>query len=492
MKEQPAKVNYFFKGAYVELGRTISMSFTKLGNNISSAASDVSLNWVLFWNEFVITLGGVFGNGNFWECFSAIGHAFLCGFSIAKLICVLIITSLLTIVFSAIHVAIVIPIMTAAYVLFFIAWLFDTLYLTIKGINSHCPNCQNRFVLPTYECPKCHALHDTLRPSKYGIWKRTCECGERIPTTFFNGRQHLKAYCPHCGHIVEDGGQHVEICIPVVGGTSTGKTCFINMAINQVEIRAEANGLVFRYLPSATDDYAQCMDALNHCRLPDKTYDMRLKYYQFYLTPKQAKLLTKVDICDVGGEVYSQGHAMEEQIGYRHANGFLLLIDPLAIEEFRRETSGRINISSYGSSTDSLDSVLSTLITTLSNMFSMKTSEMQKIHVAAVITKCDIPGLYDRLCGDGMAKYMQANPNTDKYDAQNAVCEQFLLNYGEYNFVNSLKAHFKSVQFFCASALGHSPNGTPFKPQGVEDPLLWLIDKTNVSIDLSDKWGKKT
>ena len=77
------------------------------------------------------------------------------------------------------------------------------------------------------------------------------------------------------------------------------------------------------------------------------------------------------------------------------------------------------------------------------------------------------------------------------YDAQNIVCENFLKEYDENNFLNGLTSKFKSMQFFCSSSLGHNVDGTPFTPSGVEDPVLWLGDIISDSIDLKGKWGKK-
>ena len=85
---------------------------------------------------------------------------------------------------------------------------------------------------------------------------------------------------------------------------------------------------------------------------------------------------------------------------------------------------------------------------------------------------------------------MQQNNIKSKYDATNCVCEQFLIKYEEENFLNSLKSKFKSIQFFTCSALGHIENGSDFKPEGVEEPALWLIDKASASINLKNKWGK--
>ena len=239
------------------------------------------------------------------------------------------------------------------------------------------------------------------------------------------------------------------------------------------------------------DDYEDNMNNINHGYLPEKTNDMRLKYYQFYLNPLTSKIRTLVSLCDVGGEVYSDSMSLGEQIGYKYANAFLLVIDPLSIAMYREEVQkSNINPGSYGYSSDSVDEIISMLITTLENMFCISSKDMLKTDVAVVFSKCDIPGLSDKIGDPAVARYVQNNPSVTRYDAQNAVCETFLRDYEEINFLNSLKSKFKTIQFFCSSSLGHNMNGTPFEAYGVEDPVLWLIDKTSASVDLKDKWGK--
>ena len=108
--------------------------------------------------------------------------------------------------------------------------------------------------------------------------------------------------------------------------------------------------------------------------------------------------------------------------------------------------------------------------------------------VAVVFTKCDIPALKDKLSDAAVDAYMDSNPGTKRLDAQNAVCEKFLTDYDEVNFLNGLKSKFKTVQFFCCSSLGHNENGTPFVSTGVEEPVFWLLDRMPETSDLKGKF----
>ena len=493
MKTQPAKINYFFKGGYVELWNTVKDTFTNLKYDISDAWYTTKEGWRDFWSSFFSAIGSIFSFEFEWdEIFESIKGVWKFSYGLGKLVMILILTTFFCTLLSLTHAIILLVIMAVAYTFFILWWLTDTAYCGIKKISSNCPSCQNHFTLPVYICPKCGAEHTSLRPSKYGIWKRTCNCGQKLPTTFFNGRQKLEAHCPICGTGIKDGGRHIDLCIPVIGGASSGKTCFINQSITAIGNVASSYGLYYEYSSNGMDDYADNMYNINHGYVPDKTNEMRLKYYQFYLNPQKAKLKTLVSLCDVGGEVYSDSTTLGEQIGYKYANAFVMVVDPLSISMYRDEVKkAHIDPTTYGYSSDSIDEITSMLISTLENMFCITSKDMLKTYVAVVFSKCDIPGLSEKIGDEAVERYMQNNPAVTRYDAQNAVCEAFLREYEEVNFLNSLKSKFQTVQFFCSSSLGHNADGTPFEAHGVEDPVLWAIDKSSIDIDLKSKWGKR-
>lgn len=158
-------------------------------------------------------------------------------------------------------------------------------------------------------------------------------------------------------------------------------------------------------------------------------------------------------------------------------NALLMLFDPLSIVKYRKESSLFVDLSKYGVSDKPLDEILSTLILTLENMKCISSKSEIKMSVAVVFSKCDIPGLEDKIGESAVTEYMRRNSNVKSRDeAKNNVCEKFLRDYDEINFLNILKSKFKNVQFFTCSALGHIADGTHFAPNGVEEPVLWLVN----------------
>ena len=469
MKKQPAEKSYFFDKGYRDVARVMSTTWK---NTLMPVTNELERLGEIFSNNFI---AGLF--------------TFICDVFVFTAITVVILA--FNLLFSILFLAFFVLAAVVIYFGFTLASIADFLFCVVHRFSSQCPRCQKRYMLPSYKCPRCGALHSALRPSKYGILKRRCNCGAKLPTTFFNGRQRLEAICPECDTPLKDGGQHVEISIPVVGGPSSGKTCFITMAISQLEKVAPKYKLDFDYSPTEGDDYRQNAARMGHGYRPDKTSDFRLHYYQFHLTPVGAKYKNLISLCDVAGETYENAEELGKQIGFKNANAYLIVVDPLSIGAYRRElVAGKVDVNQHRASPRLIDEVLDILINTIDNMGARAASSAVRADVAVVFTKCDIPGLDEKI-GTAAVNRLIKKSGVDKYEAQNKLCRDFLSEYQEDNFLNRLTSKFKSVQFFTCSALGHVENGTQFIPSGVEEPVLWLIDKSSSSIDLAKQWGKK-
>jgi len=470
---QPARFSYFFHGGFVELSRVISGAFEKCGEVIRASAEGIG--------EYFVKIKEDFSDG-FWVGLVKLArNIFMVGFYIMRLVLCSIITPAICIFIAIFQITILLALFLTAIWFFLIIILIDWLYCSINAIANHCPQCQKRFYMPEYTC-KCGNVHNRLRPGIYGILKRECNCGAKLPTTFLNGRQKLDARCPFCKTNVKGGGLQASWCIPVVGGPSSGKTCYINMTMMSLEKTAFPKyGLNFVHEKNDEDEYEENSNRLSKGTVPLKTTEHKLKYYQFSLTPKGA---TKqlISLCDVAGELFdinSGGDAITTQIGFRFANSFILIIDPLAIPDYRDEVSKTTSLTGYKGSAQRLDEMVDRFVNTLTNMFSIKPDAMLKTDVAVVFTKMDIPGLEMKIGESAVLKTAATSDLKTKYETKNKLCEQFLRDYNEENFLRNLKSRFKSIQFFTCSALGHVENGTQFAPTNVEEPFFWLVTKTS-------------
>lgn len=503
MQKQPAEVNYFFKDAYLEFGATIRHAFANCREYISDSAELIGDAW----DDLKDNFEDMFYLGEFFEVlFPTIWHIAVLVFALTKLINVVILLPIICIISSLFQAILLFICLFFVYLAYLTFAITDRVYCAIKKISSTCPNphCQSRYLLPTYVC-ECGAQHTKLVPSRYGILSRTCTCGRKLKTTFFNGRGKLPGQwiCPKCGYELKGGPQQSSVAIPVIGGPSSGKTCYITMAISEIKEKAGKYNLEFRYNanPSLGDDYEENhMKMSENNELPMKTSEMKLRYYQFYLTPKNRKVKNLVSLCDIAGESYELKRELEGQEGFRNANSFLFVFDPLSIAAYREKLQeGNVDISNYGASEKSMEEVLSTLVNTLQE----NSKTRIKPTVAVVFTKCDLPGILDEIGEPAVKKYIQDRndewtkynaecaalekgapapakpaPVPDGFEAQNRVCEEFLIKYGEVNFVNMLKSKFNHIHYFATSSLGHEVNGDKFEPKDIEFPILWLVDQS--------------
>lgn len=459
MKEQPAYKSYVFDKAY----RDVKATFATTWKNTLLPIQKESRNIARIFSRGRILIG----------IFIAVADLVVFGAITLFRVTLNSIISLLLLTVFVLAAAVV-------YAAFGFVCLLDWLYRVTHKISSKCPNCQHKFKLPVYECPKCNRKHTELIPSVYGIFKRKCLCGNKLPTTFFNGRHKLPAKCPDCGFVVRDGGRHVDVCVPVIGGPHAGKTCFVYMAISELQKLAPKEGMTFEYVFNGLNNYKPEIEALRNGRLPPKTSEMRLKYFPFYLTPKKKRVKRLISLCDVGGEVYRNRQMLGTQIGFRYANAFIIVIDPMSVREYKAEFDRRYKLSGFAASTEPIDEILSRVVSTLESMYAMSskklTKKLFKTNVAVVFTKCDIPGLDEKIGRRAIDARVRTKHIT-REQATNQLCEEFLCKYGEANFVNSIKSKFRTVQYFTCSALGYNKNLGQYIPDGVDAPVVWIYKK---------------
>lgn len=459
---EPARKSYFFDKGYKDLANTIKgawsrnwMSVKGYGRRIANLR-DSSLGGKIFFGLIYIL---------------AMIAVFVCG-------------SAITAVISAINIIILVVFMSIVYVGFSIVWLIDRLYLERNKIFTACGFCKQKSLIPVYLCPKCHARHEHLTPGVYGILKRTCNCGYKLPTTFFNGRKNLEAICPNCGHSLNNRESR-PLCIPVVGGRSVGKTAFITaFSKNFIEEIAPANGLqteiydrdsqnIYRdiltdYAAGSTRQTVRQMDL-------SKPSSISFSFFVQHpsLTPERL-----FHIYDIAGEVFTDNAENEVQQQYEYSQGIVLLIDPFAIPSINYKYGELLqpnDIAGIGKA--DINGIMDAFLNKLREVTGLSDSKMSAVPLAVVINKIDSAGLDQDVGVWAVSHLMQKEPG--KYacfgDAQDYLCRKFLRENNMGNFLSSIEAEFKTNRFFACSAIGHTRDKGEYRPQGVMAPMEWLI-----------------
>lgn len=329
-------------------------------------------------------------------------------------------------------------------------------------------------------------LDKEILEQRNGILKRTCLCGTKLPTTFLNGRGQLKAYCPECDTALSGDTASRQYAFPVIGGPSVGKTCFINMAIDQMMSDvAPARSWKMSFISDTEEkDHALAMKSLNQGVRLMKTELNSLTAYQLMLKLPNEKIGRRIYVYDISGEMFSSSSDVQNNLAYSYANGFIFIIDPLTLNQFAMDVEDKVDLNAYGASSKDFDDILNIMLINLEKMFGLKDKDTLKRNLAVVINKVDIPTLEEKIGETAAQQYLAENAKTCKsyMDARDAVCRNFLEEYGAGNFVRTAEAKFKTVRYFTCSALGHNHEGQPYEGKNVVDPVMWLLQQADSSI----------
>jgi len=219
----------------------------------------------------------------------------------------------------------------------------DSAVLRVKNIRMVCPNpnCYERVPYPSYECPgrACSRRHRDIRPGRFGIVRRRCQCGTRMKTLLLFGSAQMDAYCPHCGRSLEHRpGKTPEIVLPFFGAIGAGKTRLLFSVVTQLLLWSRAAG------PGRERFTAELADTATTSKLVDastwlspesatgKTPAELPRAYLIRMTAGHERRL--LHLFDAAGEFFHTPGRTQELRYLNKAETFILVIDPLSVEAF--------------------------------------------------------------------------------------------------------------------------------------------------------------
>lgn len=480
-KAQPAYRSYFFGQGYQDIRAAIETSWRR---NAQTAR-------------------------NYYEKYSEKGLMSMKG--VYNLFCALSVVSFGTVFFALIS-AVTLTFISVFFILVYIgfsaAWLLDRAYLAHKRIFTACNECKCKSLIPTYICPKCGAQHTDLTPGAYGILTRTCKCGEKLPTTFFNGRKKLRAICPHC--LLEGKTTYLNdresrpFCVPVVGGRSVGKTAYITAFSKKfVEFVAPENDLEIEFYNEAKEaiyseirtDFARGSTRMT-ARPQDITKSSSVSF-SFFVKNKDLHPERLMHIYDIAGEVFTDNNENEVQRQYEYCQGIIFMIDPFAIPTVRAKYEALLTPEDKaGIGKADINGIINVFMNKLREVTGLTDRKMSKVPIAVVISKTDSANLCDVFSEEKIEtlEYLNAKAEIQRSDAIDYLCRKFLKENEMEGFVNTIDMKFKNNRFFAVSAIGHTRDAGAYDPIGVLEPMEWICtkaDKTMASFWVKGKYSKK-
>jgi len=470
--EQPAKKSYWFEKGYKDLKDTVVKAWGLNQATVKGFRAKLSLK---------ADAGGV--RKWAWRFFYW-----------GSIVAVYVFGSIITGIVSAINFLVIVALMFCVYIGFTVIWVIDRTYLEKNKIFTACHACKEKSLIPAYKCPQCGTVHTKLVPGVYGILNRKCTgdgtttCGQKLPTSFLNGRNKLEAICANCGTPLSDRETR-PIAIPIVGGRSAGKTAFItSAAVKFIEDEAPGCGLeIEMYNDEKTIIYNRMKEAYrkgdtentltsNSSGNMSGISSVSLSFFTKHRLLKPDRLL---HIYDISGEFFTNNEEQEVQKQYEYCHGLVLIVDPLAIQSiFDRFESTLSEIDKTRRGDADITVIVDTFINKIRDVTGLSDTKMNSTPLAVVITKIDAIPEIDRQLSFAAAEALQKT-DVEKfktvYDAQDYLCRQFFLKNDMRHFLTTINLHFKNNRFFSCSPIGHSAGEGEFQPKGVLPIMEWLL-----------------
>jgi GTPase SAR1 family protein len=396
--------------------------------------------------------------------------------------------TLFFLVLSIIHIIFLGIFFIPVYLFFIVIKSIDKVYRVKNKIFTPCPACHYKTELPAYLCPKCGIAHNNLVPNRYGIIKRICICGEKLPTSFFSGRTTLKAKCIHCGYGIETE-ETTPICIPIIGGPSVGKTCYLFAATHSlIENIAPKYSWKTPFLNTQNKElYLRVLQDFNRGIVPAKTTELTPKAFNFFIKSNEWSPGKILYFYDAAGEAFQNSKELLSHRFYGYLHGFLFIIDPFSIPGLINQYQDNLKLHHAGirPSAMVLEEAFDIMLINLEKNHKIRRNERITQPFAVVINKIDVFDLEDRIGHRAVKKYLAQHREVDDFkQAEDLLCKEVLKTWGLGNFLRKLEQKFEHHHFFTCSALGRIPEGNNNKyvPSRVGEPLLWLLGKASKNL----------
>jgi GTPase SAR1 family protein len=397
-------------------------------------------------------------------------------------------------IFGLVHLLLVLICAVLAISLAFILRIIEYISMIWRHIFLVCPNagCYKKIGLPIYICPNCGVQHKHLIPGSYGIFRRECQCGAKLPTLFLFGRNNLPSICPHEGchrPLSSSIGVARNLHVPIVGGPAAGKTSFMMASMHELHRRADRGQLAMEFPEKKHRTlYEHCDRNFMSGALLGKTAEDSPDAFLVKLNDGGGEKL--LYIYDAAGELYQQTDALRRHEYYSYTHGVLFLLDPFSLPQVQIDFEHDLRTAAAQvkpceeRSQDVYDRMIGTL-----RQFSKMSGSFGAVPIAVVITKADAFGLAADIESTGNGNGINEKHKDD--DPESLSVRQWLISHGEGNLVRSIEHDFKKVHYFHCSALGRLPDSgsAPFVPEGVIDPLSWVLKPYGLRLDGSKRTG---
>ncbi|MEV7521061.1 hypothetical protein [Streptomyces sp. NPDC091371] len=341
----------------------------------------------------------------------------------------------------------------------------ERLWKLSRGVRMKCPypRCYLPFALAVHVCPGCGAAHRELRPGRFGAWRHVCRCGRWLPTTALTGRRRLTAHCPHCDRTLPPAvGTTRVVHLPLVGGTSAGKTMLMAAVLDGLRSLSHQSSLTVEFASPEDLREANALGA----QLKDSGWTLKTQGGQpraLMLLVGRGRRRRLLYLYDPMGESLRDAGNTRLQGYLAHADGVLFVADVLASPVVRRSLrAGDPELAAAARPAD-LGPVETYAV--FAGELQGLSGRRRRLAVATVVTKRDT---LDRMT----SLPRPAEPVDD-----------WLSGIGLDDLVRSLGHDFAAARYWAVSARAATGAGALDSEQlRAAEPVLWLLARTGLPV----------
>ncbi|MCF3175053.1 hypothetical protein IPZ61_17225 [Streptomyces sioyaensis] len=341
----------------------------------------------------------------------------------------------------------------------------ERLWLLVRGICMKCPypGCYRPFPLAVHRCPSCRVAHGELRPGRYGALWHICVCGERLVTTSLAGRGRLTAHCPYCDQqLPEAVGSTRVVHLPLVGGTSSGKTMVMAAMVAGLQAWSRRSALTVEYASAADrKDAGTLNQQLSQTGWALKTQGGEPR--AFMLRVGHGRRHRLLYLYDPMGESLRDAGSVRQQQYLAHTDGVILIADVLAAPQVRRALHGG-DVERATAARPSDQSPLDTY-QRLTGELAALTGRRRRIPMATLVTKRDVLDQIGSLPVPG------------------ARIDSWLEAIGLGALVRGVGHDFGAARYWAVSAYAATGTGALESEQRrAAEPVLWILAHSGLRV----------